>query len=68
MSETLKTTRPGGHLPPIEQKTFKNIEFCAVAHLKQYVKMTGPFRNTGTNQLLLSFVHKPISTTTLSNE
>ena len=30
--------------------------------------MTAPFRNTGTKQLLLSFVqlHKPISTTTLS--
>ena len=30
--------------------------------------MTAPFRNTGTNQLLLSFVqpHKPISTITLS--
>ena len=30
--------------------------------------MTAPFRNAGTNQLLLNFVqpHKPISTTTLS--
>ena len=68
MPETLKITRPGHHLPPIELKTFKEIELCVVAHLKQYIKMTAPFRNTGTNQLLLSVVqpHKPISTTTLS--
>ena len=65
--ETLKTTRSGHHLPPMELKTFKDSELCVVAHLKQYVKMTAPFRNTGANQLLLSFVqpHKPISTTTL---
>ena len=65
--ETLKTTRSGHHLPPMELKTFKDSELCVVAHLKQYVKITAPFRNTGANQLLLSFVqpHKPISTTTL---
>ena len=51
--ETLKTTRPGHHLPPIELKTFKDGELCVVAYLKQYIKMTAPFRNTGTNQLLL---------------
>ena len=66
--ETLKTTRPGHHLPPIELKTFKDSEICVVAHLKQYIKMTACFRNAGTNQLLLSFVqpHKLISTSTLS--
>ena len=55
-------------MPPIELKTFKDSELCVVAHLKQYIKMTAPFRNIGTNQLLLSFVqaHKPVSTTTLS--
>ena len=53
--ETLKTARPGHHLPPIELKIFKNIELCVVAHLNQYIKMTATFRNTGTNQLLLSF-------------
>ena len=65
--ETLKTTRPGHHLSPIELKTFKDSELCVIAHLKQYIKMTEPFRNT-TLQVLLSFVqrHKPISTTTLS--
>ena len=65
--ETLKTTRPGHHLPPIELKTFKYIELCIVSHLKQYTKMTAPVRNTGTNLLLLSFgqLHKPISITTL---
>ena len=65
--ETLKT-RSGHHLPPIELKIFKDIEPCVVAHLKQYIKMTAPFRNTGTNQLLLSFVqpHKPVSTGTFS--
>ena len=54
--ETLKTTRPGHHLPPIELKTFKDSELCVVAHLKQYIKMTAIFRNTCTNQLLLTFV------------
>ena len=68
LSETLQTTRPDHHLLPIELKTFKDSELCVVAHLKQYIKMTAPFRNTGTSHLLLSFVqpHKPISTTTLS--
>ena len=66
--ETLKTTRSGHHLPPIELKTFKDSELCVVAHLKQYIKMTASFRNAGTKQLLLSFVqpHKPISTSTFS--
>ena len=65
---TLKTTSPGHYLPPIALKTFKDSELCVVAHLKQYMKMTAPFRSAGANQLLLSFVqpHKPISTTTLS--
>ena len=66
--ETSKTTRPDHHLPPIELTTFKDSELCVIAHLKQYMKMTAPFRNTGTKQLLTIFVqpHKPISTTTLS--
>ena len=66
--ETLKTTRPGHHLPPIELKTFKDSELCVIADLKQYIKMTAPFGNTDTKQLLLSFVqtHKPVSTKTLS--
>ena len=66
--ETLKTTRPGHHLPPTELKTFKDNELCVIAHLEQYIKMTAPFRKTGTKQLLLSFVqpHKPVSTTNLA--
>ena len=66
--ETLKTTRPGHHLPPIELKTFKDSELCVVAHFKKYIKIKALFRNIGTNQLLLSFVqrYKPISNTTLS--
>ena len=68
MPETLKTTRPGHHLPPIELKTFKDSELCVVTHLKQYIKITAPFRNTNTNHFLLSFVqpHKPVSVKTLS--
>ena len=68
MPETLKATKPGHHLSPLELKTFKYSELCVVAHLKQYIKMTAPFKNTDRNQLLLSFVqpHKPISITTLS--
>ena len=40
--ETLKTTRPGHHLPPIELKTFKDSEICVVAHFRKYIKMTAP--------------------------
>ena len=54
--ETLKTTRPSHHLAPIELKSFQDIEFCLVAHLKQYMKMTDPYENSGTNQLLLTCV------------
>ena len=66
--KTLKTTGSVHHLPTIELNTFKDIELCVVTHLRQYIKMTATFRNTGTNHLLLSFLqpHKPISTTTLS--
>ena len=34
--ETLKTTRPGQHLPPIKLKAFTVIELCVVAHLQQH--------------------------------
>ena len=34
--ETLKTTRPGHHLPPIKLKTFKDIELFLVAHLQRH--------------------------------
>ena len=63
MPETLKTTRPGHHLPPIELNIFKDSELCVVDHLKQYIKMTASLRNAGTNQIFLTFVqpHKPIS-------
>ena len=68
MLETLKTTRPRHHIPPIELKAFKDSEHGVVPHRKQYIIMTAPFRNTGTKQLKLSFVqqHKPISITILS--
>ena len=42
MPQTLKTTRTGHHLPPIELKTFKESELYVVTHLKQYIKMTAP--------------------------
>ena len=54
MLESLKTITPGDHLLPIELNIFKDIDICVVVHLKQYIKMTVPFRNAGTNQLLLS--------------
>ena len=31
--ETLKTTKPGHHLPPIELKVFKDSKLCVIAHL-----------------------------------
>lgn len=42
VKETLKTTRPGRHLPPTELKAFKYIELCLVAYLRQYMKMKPP--------------------------
>ena len=68
VSEALKTNRPSHHLSPIELEIFKDIKLCAVAHLKQFIKMAAPFKNNGRTQLLLNFVqpHEPVSTTTLS--
>ena len=37
--ETLKTTRPGHHLPPIELKTLRDSELCVIAHLKKYTEL-----------------------------
>lgn len=54
--ETLKTTRAGHHLAPVELKAFQDIELCVVAHLKQHTQMRDPSKNSGTNQLLLSCV------------
>ena len=67
--EALKTTKPVDHLQPIQLKTFKEIELYTVAHFKQFIKMTVPIINTGTNQLFVSLVkpHKAISTKTLSS-
>ena len=47
--ETLKTTKPGHHLPRVELKIFKDSKLCVVAHLRQYITMTAPFRNIVTN-------------------
>ena len=41
--ETLKTARPGHHLPPIKPEAFTDSKLCVVAHVKQYIKMTAPF-------------------------
>ena len=68
ISDKLKTTRPGHHLPPLELKAYKDVELCVVSHLRQYIKLTENLRKGDDKQLLLSYVkpHKPISTTTLS--
>ena len=68
ISDKLKTTRPGHHLPPLELKAYKDVELCVVSHLRQYIKLTENLRKGDEKQLLVSYVkpHKPISTTTLS--
>ena len=68
ISDKLKTTRPGHHLPPLELKAYKDVELCVVSYLRQYIKLTENLRKGDEKQLLLSYVkpHKPISTTTLS--
>ena len=65
--QNLKTTQPGHHLSSVELKTFKDSGLCVVAHLKQYFKMTEPFRNTGTNQLLMRFVQPQLSLKVVCN-
>ena len=42
VSETLKTTRRGYHLPPIKLKIFQDQYLCVAGHLKQYIKITAP--------------------------
>ena len=68
ISDKLKTTRPGHHLPPLELKAYKDVELCVVSHLRQYIKLTENLRKGDDKQLLLSYVkpRKPISTTALS--
>ena len=66
--DKLKTTRSGHHLPPLELKAYKDVEFCVVSHLRQDITLKGNLRKGDDKQLLLSYVkpQKAISTTTHS--
>lgn len=66
--EKVKQTRVGTHIQPIVFKPYPNEEkLCVIAHLKEYIKRTTPFRNAS-KQLLLSHVkpHGPVSKNTIS--
>ena len=52
--EKVKQTRVGTHIQPIVFKSYPNDEkLCVIAHLKEYIERTTPFRNAS-KQLLLT--------------
>ena len=52
--EKVMQTRVGTHIQPIVFKRYPNDEkLCVIAHLKEYIERTTPFRNAS-KQLLLS--------------
>ncbi|XP_031568824.1 uncharacterized protein LOC116303435 [Actinia tenebrosa] len=67
--ETLKTSKPGRHLEPIELREYKpNPNLCVVEHITQYLELTTSLRTHGPHdQLLISFAkpHNPVSSSTI---
>ena len=66
--DKVKQTRVGTHIQPVVFKAYpKDEKLCTIAHLKEYIKRTTPFRNAS-KQLLLSHVkpHGPVSKDTIS--
>ena len=65
-SAVLKQTKPWSHIKPLELEAFENKNFCIVAHLRQYLKVTEALRKG--KQLFISFVkpHSEVSRDTVS--
>ena len=65
--DTLKTTRPGKHLGPIEIRSFApDSRLSPVTYIKHYITKTHSLR--GNPRLLISYTkpHKPVSTFTVA--
>ena len=68
IGKTLKTTRPGHHLKPIEFLAHQaDQNFCVVRHLQIYTDRTSSLRGDAV-QLLIGYQkpHKPVATNTIS--
>ena len=66
--ETLKQTKPGRHLEPIELLAFpEDKELCVVQHLREYIHRTDHLRKDH-SQLLLSYIKlfRPVARDTVS--
>ena len=68
IGKSLKTTRPGHHLKPIEFLAYQpDQNLCVMPHLQTYINRTSSLRGDA-NQLLIGYQkpHKPVSTSTIS--
>ena len=64
IGETIKTTKPGKHLDPIELERYdKDDDLCVV---RQYLTITSPLRGDST-KLLISYIkpHQPVCSSTI---
>ena len=65
--DTLKTTRPGKHLAPIEIRSFaSDSRLCLVTYIKHYITKMQSLRNDP--RLLISYTrpHKPVTNSTVA--
>lgn len=65
--DTLKTTRPGKHLAPIEIRPFApDSRLCPVTYIKHYITKTNSLRSNP--RLLISYTkpHKPVTNSTVA--
>lgn len=65
--DTLKTTRPGKHLAPIEIRSFaSDSRLCPVTYIKHYITKTQSLRSDP--RLLISYTrpHKPVTNSTVA--
>ena len=64
---TLKQTRPGAHLKPLEFKVYtRESKLCVVDNLKEYLRKTMPIRCYPQLFLAMQKPHKPVSVDTIS--
>ena len=67
IQDTLKTTRPGKHLAPIEIRPFApDFCLCSVTYTKHYITKTHSLRSNP--RLLISYTkpHKPVTNSTVA--
>ena len=67
LRDTLKTTRPGKHLAPIEIRSFsQDTRLCPITDIKHYITKTHSLRSD--SRLLISYTkpHKPVTNSTVA--